>query len=188
MNGGSEPPSIIGSLEAKRVVPNYVERMQYLDTLTYLPDDILTKVDRASMSVALEARVPIIDHRVVELAWRFPERMRFRNGKSKWILRRVLRRFVPDTLTDRPKMGFGVPIDHWLRGPLRDWAENLLSEAALTRDGLFNSEVIRKRWNAHLEGRENWQYSLWTIITMQAWLENYRASSPAHERQPAYAS
>ena len=188
VNGGSEPPSIIGSPEAKRVVPDYVERMQYLDTLTYLPDDILTKVDRASMSVALEARVPIIDHRVVELAWRFPERMRFRDGKSKWILRRVLRRFVPDTLTDRPKMGFGVPVDHWLRGPLRDWAENLLSESALTRDGLFNSEVIRTRWTAHLEGRENWQYSLWTIITMQAWLENYRASSPTQGREPAYAS
>ncbi len=188
VNGGNEPPSIIGSPEAKRVVPDYVERMQYLDTLTYLPDDILTKVDRASMSVALEARVPIIDHRVVELAWRFPDRMRFRDGKSKWILRRVLRRFVPDTLTDRPKMGFGVPVDHWLRGPLRDWAENLLSEAALTRDGLFNCEVIRTRWAAHLEGRENWQYSLWTIITMQAWLENYRASSPASGREPAYAS
>ncbi len=190
VNGGIEPPTIIASEQAKQFIPDYVERMQYLDTLTYLPDDILTKVDRASMAVALEARVPIIDHRVVELAWRFPSRMRFRDGTSKWILRRVLRRFVPDKLIDRPKMGFGVPIDHWLRGPLREWAEDLLSESALTRDGLFNPEVIRARWNAHLQGRENWQYSLWTIITMQAWLAHSGATPAAHARraEPAYAS
>lgn len=186
VNGGTEPPTIIASEEAKRFMPDYVERMQYLDTLTYLPDDILTKVDRASMAVGLEARVPIIDHRVVELAWRFPARMRFRDGKSKWILRQVLRRFVPDKLIDRPKMGFGVPVDHWLRGPLREWAEDLLSESALTRNGLFNPGPIRARWNSHLQGRENWQYSLWTIITMQAWLAEYTATPAA--RHPAYAS
>jgi asparagine synthase (glutamine-hydrolysing) len=177
VNGGTEPPTIIASEAAKALVPDYVERMQYLDTLTYLPDDILTKVDRASMAVSLEARVPIIDHRVVELAWRFPARMRLRDGKSKWILRRVLRRFVPDALIDRPKMGFGVPIDSWLRGPLRDWAEGLLSEAALTRDGLFNPAPIRARWTAHLQGRQDWQYSLWTIIAVQAWLERHTRSA-----------
>ena len=190
VNGGTEPPTIIAAAATKRFMPDYVERMQYLDTLTYLPDDILTKVDRASMAVSLEARVPIIDHRVVELAWRLPARMRFRDGKSKWILRRVLRRFVPDALIDRPKMGFGVPIDHWLRGPLREWAEDLLSESSLTKDGLFNPGPIRARWAAHLQGRENWQYSLWTIIMMQAWLANHTATSYSRGRaaEPIYAS
>ena len=187
VNDGREPDTIIASSAVRRFIPDYVERMQYVDTLTYLPDDILTKVDRASMAVSLEARVPIIDHRVVELAWRFPARMRLRNGKSKWILRQVLRRFVPDELIDRPKMGFGVPIDHWLRGPLREWAEQLLSEAALTKDGLFNPGPIRARWAAHLQGHENWQYSLWTIITIQDWLARYSATSTAHRTAPAYA-
>jgi asparagine synthase (glutamine-hydrolysing) len=146
--------------------------MQYLDSLTYLPDDILTKVDRASMAVSLEARVPLLDHRVVALAWRFPRHLRLRGGQSKWILRRILRRFVPDSITNRPKMGFGVPIDYWLRGALRDWAEDLLSEQALKRNG-FNPELIRMRWTAHREGRENWQYPLWTILMMQAWLARH---------------
>jgi asparagine synthase (glutamine-hydrolysing) len=180
VNDGEEPMSIIGSAEAKQFVPDYVERMQYLDTLTYLPDDILTKVDRASMAVSLEARVPIIDHRVVELAWRLPSSMKFRQGASKWILRQVLRRFVPDKLINRPKMGFGVPIDHWLRGPLREWAEDLLSESALIQYGIFKPELIRARWKAHVEGRENWQYSLWTIITIQAWLMQQVATSTSY--------
>jgi asparagine synthase (glutamine-hydrolysing) len=189
VNGGTEPESIIASTAAKSLMPDYVERMQYLDTVTYLPDDILTKVDRASMAVSLEARVPIIDHRVVELAWRFPARMRFRDGKSKWILRQVLRRFVPDALIDRPKMGFGVPIDHWLRGPLRDWAEDLLSESALSRDGLFNPAPIRARWSAHMHGRENWQYPLWTILMAQSWLARHATTPAAPSRNvgPAYA-
>jgi asparagine synthase (glutamine-hydrolysing) len=186
--GGTEPPTLLGSRHAREFMPDYVDRMQYLDSLTYLPDDILTKVDRASMAVSLEARIPIIDHRVVELAWRFPLRMRFRDGKSKWILRRVLRRFVPDKLIDRPKMGFGVPIDHWVRGPLRDWAENLLSTPALAANG-FSPEIIRSRWASHLEGRENWQYVLWTIITAQAWLADYARTPPAlaARAEPAYA-
>jgi asparagine synthase (glutamine-hydrolysing) len=131
MPPGEEPRGTIGSAAAKQLVPDYVDRMQYLDTLTYLPDDILTKVDRASMAVSLETRVPIIDHRVVELAWRLPTSMKYRQGASKWILRQILRRFVPDKLINRPNMRFGIPIDHWLRGPLREWAEDLLSETAL---------------------------------------------------------
>jgi asparagine synthase (glutamine-hydrolysing) len=188
VRGGREPRTLIGSPHAREFMPNYVERMQYLDTLTYLPDDILTKVDRASMAVSLEARVPIIDHRVVELAWRFPTRMRFRDGKSKWILRRVLRRFVPDKLIERPKMGFGVPIDHWLRGPLREWADDLLSSSALAANG-FHAEPIRSCWTAHVEGRANWQYALWTIITAQAWLSDRTRtpSAPAVTTEPSYA-
>ena len=190
VNGGHEPPSVIASAASRELMPDYVERMQYLDTITYLPDDILTKVDRASMAVSLEARVPIIDHRVVELAWRFPGSLRYRDGKSKWILRQVLRRHVPDALIDRPKMGFGVPVDHWLRGPLRDWGEDLLAESELTRDNMFNPALIRARWDAHVSGRENWQYVLWTVLMMQAWLKAERETPPAPPRQaePAYAS
>jgi asparagine synthase (glutamine-hydrolysing) len=189
VNGATEPTAIIASPAAKALMPDFVERMQYLDTLSYLPDDILTKVDRASMAVSLEARVPIIDHRVAELAWRFPARMRLRDGKGKWILRQVLRRYVPDSLIDRPKMGFGVPIDHWLRGPLREWAEDLLSESALARNKLFNPKPIRERWTAHLQGRANYQSSLWNIITMQAWLACHGAAPEARHNvvEPVFA-
>jgi asparagine synthase (glutamine-hydrolysing) len=179
VNGATEPPSIVGSAAVRRFIPDEVGRMRYLDTLTYLPDDILTKVDRASMAVSLEARVPMIDHRVVELAWRMPAHMRLRDGKSKWLLRQVLRRFVPERLFERRKMGFGVPIGHWLRDPLREWAEDLLSPAALAADGLFKAEPIRARWRAHLDGRENCQYPLWTILMAQEWLARARAPMPS---------
>jgi asparagine synthase (glutamine-hydrolysing) len=124
------------------------------------------------MAVALEVRVPMIDHRVVELSWRMPRRMHVRDGKSKWLLRRLLARCVPDALVERPKMGFGVPIGHWLRGPLREWAETWLSEAALSRTGL-NAPVIRTFWTRHLDGSEDWQYPLWTVITLQAWMARH---------------
>ncbi len=170
--GGREPQSIVIAPENREVAPDYTERMQYVDTLTYLPDDILTKVDRASMAVSLEVRVPFIDHRVVALAWSLPHHMRIRNGRGKWIVRQLLRRFLPQDLIERPKMGFGVPIDSWLRGSLREWAEDLLSEESLRRTGL-RSEPIRARWNAHLTGRENWQYPLWTVLMMQAWMARH---------------
>ena len=168
--GGTEPPTLLTGNVPKLDGLDDIQRMMALDMLTYLPDDILVKVDRAGMGVSLEGRVPFLDHRVVEFAWSLPQSLKLRDGVSKWVLRQVLYRHVPKELIERPKMGFGVPIGDWLRGPLRDWAENLLNEARLQREGYFNTGPIRQKWAEHLSGARNWQYHLWNVLMFQAWL------------------
>jgi asparagine synthase (glutamine-hydrolysing) len=148
-----------------------LERMTFFDLIGYLPDDILVKVDRAAMAVSLETRVPLLDHRVVEFAWRVPAQLKVRDGRGKHLLRRVLERYVPRSLFDRPKMGFGVPIDQWLRGPLREWAAHLLDPAVLRRQGYFAADPVARAWAEHLDGSRSNQYRLWLVLMFQAWLE-----------------
>jgi asparagine synthase (glutamine-hydrolysing) len=169
--GGQEPPTHLTGLRPDLDGLGAVERMMALDTISYLPDDILVKVDRAGMGVSLESRVPFLDHRLVEFAWSLPLTYKLREGQTKWPLRQVLYRHVPRELIDRPKMGFGVPLHDWLRGPLRDWAEDLLGEVRLQREGYFHPAPIRKIWAEHLSGRRNWMAQLWNVLMFQAWLE-----------------
>jgi len=175
VKGAQEPPTIFSDSGQWAKLEDFSQRMLYLDSMSYLPDDILVKVDRASMGVSLEARVPLLDHRVVEFAWRLPFAMKVNNGRGKWPLRRVLYRYIPQAMMDRPKMGFGVPVDAWLRGPLREWAEALLDEQRLEGEGYFNPAPIREKWSEHLSGTRNWQYHLWDVLMFQAWLEGQRS-------------
>jgi asparagine synthase (glutamine-hydrolysing) len=167
--GSKDADTIFSLPERLPNLPSLRERMMYLDMMSYLPDDILTKVDRASMAVGLEVRIPMLDHRLVEFAWRVPTILKHRDGQGKWILRQVLNRYVPNKLINRPKMGFGLPIEHWLRGPLRGWAESLLNDKRLRDEGFFDPELIRKIWQEHLTGQRRWHSFLWTVLMFQAW-------------------
>lgn len=172
--GAKEPPTIFNLTEQHPKLTDFREQMMYLDSKTYLPDDILTKVDRASMAVSLEARVPLLDHRVVEFAWKVPMLLKYRDGKGKWLLREVLYRYVPRELMERPKMGFGVPIEHWLGGSLREWSEALLGESRLRDEGFFDPVPIRKMWQEHVAGKRRWHYCLWGVLMFQQWIEMER--------------
>ena len=151
---------------------NSIEKMMAYDLITYLPTDILTKVDRAAMAVSLETRVPFLDPEVIEFSASLPLEFKIRNGITKWALREVLYKYVPKDLIERPKMGFAVPLADWLRGPLKDWAEAMLDEKRLHEEGFFNAEFVRSKWLEHLSGKRNWHHQLWNVLMFQAWLEN----------------
>ena len=171
---GVEPKTLISDASGRPRIANFTQMMMFLDATTYLPEDILAKVDRASMASSLEVRPPFLDHRVVEFAWRLPVDLKIVDGVGKAPLRGVLDRYVPRALVERPKMGFGVPIGDWLRGPLKDWAASLLDPNVLTRDGILRAEPIRRVWDEHISGRENRQYLLWDVLMFQCWLESSR--------------
>ncbi|KVN94867.1 asparagine synthetase B [Burkholderia ubonensis] len=173
---GQEPPTPLDTASAWPADLTFAEQAMAIDTLTYLPTDILTKVDRAAMAVSLETRMPFLDHHVVEFAWRLPAALRLPDGRSKVLLRRLLDAYVPASLIDRPKQGFCAPIDHWLRGSLRDWAQTLLHPARLREEGFFDAAAVERLWRQHQTGRMNWQHQLWTVLMFQAWLEAQRAA------------
>jgi len=169
--GGHIPANLLDARDCWPELKDPVARMMALDGLTYLPDDILVKVDRASMAVSLEARAPFLDRDVMEFAWCLPMSMKLRDGKGKWVLRQLLDRHVPRALIERPKMGFGIPLDQWLRGPLREWADDLLAEDRLRREGYFQPEVISRTWQSHQRGEGSYGHRLWSVLMFQAWLQ-----------------
>ncbi|MDB4912606.1 MAG: hypothetical protein JWM95_250, partial [Gemmatimonadetes bacterium] len=169
--GSVEPLNILADSSQWAQLDEFAQRMMYLDLISYLPDDIMVKVDRATMAVSLESRAPFLDHRVIEFAWRVPQHSKIRNGRTKWLLREVLDRHVPRALIERPKMGFGVPLEYWLREDLHDWAGDLLGERRLRQDGYFDADVVLEKWKEHQSGARNWQHLLWNILMFQAWLD-----------------
>ena len=171
--GATEPPTALSQPGGWPQAVDPVELMMYLDAVTYLPDDILTKVDRATMAASLEGRMPFLDPHVAAFAWRLPLDMKVRGGTGKWALRRLLHRYVPPALVDRPKAGFGIPLGTWLRGPLRPWAEELLDARRLEGDGVLWPGPVRQLWREHLSGRHDRSYELWDVLMFQAWADTW---------------
>jgi asparagine synthase (glutamine-hydrolysing) len=186
--GGPSRSSAISEADPSGFLDDPVERMRYLDLATYLPGDILTKVDRATMAASLEARAPLLDHRLVEWSFRVPTSVHIQNGQGKWLLRRVLEKRVPRELFERPKAGFGIPLGEWLRGPLRDWAEDLLSEPRINATGILRPDPVRKLWQDHLSGTTNGQYLLWPVLMLMAWLEEWGGQPNDNRQKPALLS
>jgi len=174
--GSRELSGIISGDESTKGILGFSEWMMLTDIVSYLPNDILVKLDRASMTASLESRAPFLDHRIVEFAWRLPMSMKYRDGVSKWILRRVLSRYLPEELSGRPKKGFAIPIGRWLRGPLREWAEALLDERRL-KESFFDPEPIRRTWAEHLSRRRNWEGYLWNVLMFQQWLDQQQVAA-----------
>jgi asparagine synthase (glutamine-hydrolysing) len=175
--GSKEPTTVVNDRDSWAELPNFTQQMMFLDSVSYLPDDILVKLDRATMAVSLEGRVPMLDPDVVGFAWSLPLEMKVFGGESKRVLRRMLARYLPPALFERPKMGFGIPLGDWLRGPLREWAEALLDPARLRDEGIFDPAPIREKWDEHLAGR-HWEFHLWDILMFQAWLESANTPVP----------
>lgn len=169
--GAPRPTTLVDDASRWLIEPDPTMRLMLIDLVSYLPGDILAKVDRAAMSVSLETRVPFLDHRLAEFIFALPMHLKIRAGRGKWILHEALSRQVPRALTERPKMGFSVPVAQWLRGPLREWAEGLLSEERLRREGFFQPAPIRRKWAEHLSGAQNWHLHLWSVLMFQAWLD-----------------
>jgi len=174
VTNSKEPGTLLTKHKPQLNNLNNQQQMMALDFITYLPDDILVKVDRAAMASSLETRMPFLDHKLIDYVWKIPHSLKFKNGQGKWILKKILNKYLPKNLTERPKMGFGIPIDIWLRGQLRDWAENLLDEKKLEQEGYFNSNLIRQKWKEHLSEKKNNQFQLWNVLMFQAWLENQK--------------
>jgi asparagine synthase (glutamine-hydrolysing) len=175
-------PLSSASLPSAPEFSDFIEEMMYLDTVTYLPDDILVKVDRASMGASLETRAPFVDHEVIEFAWTLPLSMKVREGKGKYVVRQLLERFVPPELTDRPKAGFGIPLGAWLRTDLRDWAESTLDVSRMRSQGYLDASAVQTIWRDHLSGKRDCGFQLWSILMLQAWLESRPESKCAEER------
>jgi asparagine synthase (glutamine-hydrolysing) len=181
--GASRLPLALDAMTDQREIDDVVHRMMLFDGVTYLPDDILTKVDRAAMAVSLETRVPLLDHRVAAVAWRLPMSMKIRDGQSKWALRQILYRYVPQELIERPKAGFAAPIGQWLRGPLREWGASLLEEGRVRNEGFLDPLAVTRLWSQHCSGTRDWTPRLWNLLTFQAWLESQGSSlAPASRR------
>ena len=151
--------------------------MMYIDQLTYMPNDILVKLNRASMASSLETRIPFLNHNLVELSWRVPENLKIKNKKGKWILREILKNYIPEDLYERPKSGFAIPLAQWLRGPLKEWANSLINKKTINEEGYFYFENIEKMWSEHLTGRYDWSSRLWCILIFQSWLSKEKRTN-----------